>query len=403
MKRNFPDFLTAYYKYSKDGFCPNVFHYWTGVSVVSGALERKVWLPQSSKFNTYPNLYILLVSLPGMGKSSAANIGIDLLKDCGTVQFLPTQVTEAKLIELLSGRSIFTLGNKEHQHSSRFYYASEASNSLRNIYGDFIACLTDFYDCPKLWEKATIKADKVALSNVCLNMLAGCTFDYLSKLVTDDNIMGGFASRLIYIIHDEKCIRSPSWESEDEHDPDMREALLADLKVIHSLKGKFRADKGFKQKWESWFPKFDELRQEHESEKMQSLLVRKSMNLLKLCMIMSASKSNDLVITEEHWQEAMMNLDRQENNLPKMLRIAQMKNTDSQKSLNLAILAALDDCPGKRLTEKLLKGKLLNHGFEPTKIKGTLELMAVSETQIKKVQEDGKEWFQLLVDPNNNL
>lgn len=402
-KRNFPDFLDAYFEYSRDDFCPDPFHYWTGVSTVAAALERKVWLPWSKTLNYYPNIYTLLVSLPGMGKSSAANVGVALLRDATEVRFIPEQITEAKFIESMGRRKTFVFGDKEIQHSSAFYYASEASSSLKNVYGDFIAMLTDFYDCRDIWEKATMKSGEVRLKNICVNVLAGCTFDYLGKLITDDNIMGGFASRILYVIHDEKKVRNPGWNDTIKHDEKLHKKLVEDLHVIHNLKGRFRADEGFKKRYMEWFPKFDEARQGIESEKMQSLLVRKSTNLMKLCMIVSASRRNDLLLKEEDWVTAMRRLDKIEAQLPKMLRAAQMKDTQSQRSLNLAILSCLDDSPTKKLKENVLKGKLLAQGFDPTKVIGTIQFMCASGTQIKQIVIDGKPGYELLVDPNEHL
>lgn len=405
-ERNFPCFISSYFEYSKDGFCPDPFHYWVGVSVVAGALERKVWLVQTEKQIYYPNLYVLLVSLPGMGKSSAANIGVNMLRELKGVNMLPSQVTEAKLIDLFGTRKSFVYKGKEIQHSSRFYYASEASSSLRDIYGEFIALITDFYDSHDVWEKATVKGGEFRLKNICMNMLAGCTFDYLKKLITDNNIMGGFASRLIYIIHDEKVIRRPSWvdDGDEEKDAETRRLLMEDLEQIHSLKGRFTVSKEFKERFVEWFPRYDAARQDIKSEKIQSLMVRKQTNLLKLCMVISASRSNDMVLTEEHWNEAMKQLDHIEPDIPRMLQASEAANVETQKGLNMAILTCLNDSPKKELTENLLKGKLIALGFDPLKIKTTLDMMCASAVQVKRgTSEDGRSVYQLLVDPNDNL
>ena len=215
-KRNFPDWLDAYAQYSNDNFVPPQFNQWSGLSVVAGALERKVWLPWNDTFSYYPNIFVLMVSLPGAGKSTALNKAIGILQDMNartsSLNIIPSQVTEAKFIDLMSAQTVFEYGTQMIYQSAGYYFASEASNSLKNVFGDFIACLTDFYDCPPFWEKATKKDDKITLRNVSLNLLAGSTFDYLSKLVTDDNIMGGFASRLIYVVHREKLVRKQKFQ-----------------------------------------------------------------------------------------------------------------------------------------------------------------------------------------------
>ena len=84
--RNFDNFLSSYMDYAVDGFCPDEFHFWTGVSVIAGALERKVWTNVTAQWTLYPNLYVLLISNPAIGKSSAGNKGvIELLREVPTV------------------------------------------------------------------------------------------------------------------------------------------------------------------------------------------------------------------------------------------------------------------------------------------------------------------------------
>jgi len=404
-KRNFPNFLDAYYEYAKDAFCPDIFHLWTGISIVAGALERKVWLPWTASLNFYPNLYILLVSHPGMGKSSAGNTGVNgLLRHIKDVKFIPAQVTEAKFIDIMSAQQGMAVGTKQLMHSSGYFYASEASNSLKNIYGDFIACLTDFYDCPSLWEKATQKDDVITLSNVCFNMLAGCTFDYLNKLITDDNIMGGFASRVMYVIHDEKMVRKPSWGSVDSQAETSRKLLMEDLQAIHKMSGPFTATPEFKAKWLEWFPKHDAKRQELASEKLQALLVRKGTNLMKLCMVCAAAEASDRVLRIQHWERAMALVESLEGGIPKMLKMTQSQNggDDGQRALNMTIMELLDS-NGKEMGLKKLALTCVNKGYQIQRVKDTINAMVEGE-QLKKLNISNQGLsLRLLVDSNDYL
>ena len=108
-KRHYDNFLDAYLRYAKDNFVPEKFHFWTGISIVAAAMERKVSLPWSNKFSFYPNMYVLLVSRPGIGKSSAIVPGRELLRSIegNQINFVPDQVTEAKLIEVMQNSTMF--------------------------------------------------------------------------------------------------------------------------------------------------------------------------------------------------------------------------------------------------------------------------------------------------------
>lgn len=381
MKRNFPNFLDAYVEYADNKWAPRSFHLWAGVSLIAGALERKVWLPWDDTFSYYPNLFVFLVSNPGVGKSSALNKAVNLLQDLnkgygGNLMFVPSQITEAKFIDVMTQAKAMECGTKIQYHSSGYYFASEASNSLKNIFGDFIACMTDFYDCPPFWEKATKKDGQVTLNNVCFNLLAGCTFDYLSKIITDDNIMGGFASRVTYVIYKDKLVREAKFQGgsaveETAERARMRAALAQDLAQIHKLVGAFKGGPGFGDLFEKWYPEYEKMRQSLPSEKMQSLLVRKSTTIFKLCMILAAAEANDLTLRPQHWERAMAMTEEVEKELPMMLREAASRKTDTQTGLNQAIFREF--VAPERVTMSGLKTKLLLNGFDPMKIESTID------------------------------
>lgn len=350
--RRFPDFLAAYQAYADDRFVPPQFNTWVALSILAGALERRVWLPWSDTYAFYPNIYVLLVSRPGVGKSVALNNGVKLLSDmnrkAGTLNIMPSQVTEAKFIELMGhGRSFIHKWTEEKIvdggakqlipreltvfQNSGYYFASEASNSLRNIFGEFIACLTDFYDCPESWERATKKdGKKISLKNVCMNILAGSTFDYLGKLVSDENIQGGFASRVLYIVHNEKLVRTQEFQNgmnpaDLKVRAEYRAALLEDLARINQLSGPMVADPEFSAAWEAWYPVFEEKRQSYQSEKLQSIVARTNTNVLKLSMLLSASESDDRVLRLRHWEKALALVEAANAQIPSIFQEAKAK------------------------------------------------------------------------------
>lgn len=400
-QRHFSNFIKAYCEYTDDSFTPPQFNEWVAMSIIAAALERKVWLPWSDTFNYYPNIYVLLVTTPGIGKSVALNRGVDLLREMnaieGRMHVIPSQVTEAKFIELMSQARPFQYGSKIINQSAGYYYASEASNSLRNIYGDFIACLTDFYDCPKVWEKATLKDDKITIRNCCLNLLAGSTFDYLNKLITAESIMGGFASRMIYVLEHGKTARKQDFQLgvgvNSEERAAFRRKLIEDLRSIHSLVGPYSATEGYARSWERWYADFEERRVRTESEKLQSLMVRGNTNAIKISMILSAATGNDLLLKEEHWHEATSLIDSVEKELPTVFRAGQAGNTQEQSGVTQAIFMVLSEGITDR---RALRMRLLSMGHNVRKVDETLTFMSNNGA----IRSAGNE-LTLLVNPND--
>ncbi len=410
-KRHFSNWIEAWTDYADNHHAPRVFHTWTGVSVASAALERKVWLPVDENFSHFPNLFVFLVAHPGVGKSSALDKGVDILYDLnrqheGKISFMPTQVTEAQFINLMSASQNYTEGSRIHYQSATYYAASEASNSLKNLFGDFIACITDFYGCPKVWKKSTVKDGTVNLSNICFNLIAGCTFDYLSKLVTNDNIMGGFASRITYVIYNEKLTEEEiakkahfqtSLATESAERLAYRKLLLEDLSDIHKMIGAFRGTREMHGRYSEWFKTYEKARQDNPSEKMQSLLVRKPTSLFKLCMILSAAESSERIVHERHWDRAMEMIEDVEKDLPSMLRESKGAQLHTQDGVNQSIFSFF----GRNLTvtKKDLVRSLVFKGFDS----GTVERTLTSLVSSNSLSLSGGGTITLLVNPNDYL
>lgn len=417
MTRTFPNFLDAYLEYANNEFIPPQFNEWAALSIIAGALERKVWLPWDDTFSFYPNVYVLLVSHPGDGKSVALNKAVDLLREMNrrtmTHNVMPNQVTEAKFIELMGhGRSFQeVIGAKEiiHRQNAGYYSASEASNSLRNIFGDFIACLTDFYDCPSKWERATKKDGKtISLENVCMNIIAGSTFDYLGKLVTDDNIMGGFASRLIYVVSRNKPVidqafQMGGFDAETSASRKLyREALLTDLIHIGQMVGPMHAEPDFGAAWEAWYPEAERKRRSLNSEKAQSVMARMNTNVLKVAMLLSAAESNDRRLKLHHWERSLSLMNVIKEQIPGIFRQAKAVNPKrTSGDMASVVMHIIQTNPG--ITLESVKAQLMTKGTSKMVVDQVMQgLLDCGELGAGAARSGGREAV-ILGNPDDHL
>src|SRR5262245_37982800 len=75
--------------FTRHSEAPSLFHFWTGVSTIAGALRRRVWQEQHL-FQWIPNFYIVLVAPAGIAtKSTTLNLGMGLLERVAGVHFGP--------------------------------------------------------------------------------------------------------------------------------------------------------------------------------------------------------------------------------------------------------------------------------------------------------------------------
>lgn len=375
-QRNFPCFLTAYESYAKDGFCPDIFHEWVGRSVLAGAIERKITLKQN-KTHHVPNLYVMLVSHPAVGKSTAIERGVDLLEEMKikyktSFRIAPNQITEPALIDLVKETEFFPLPTNPNislPQSPGYFYASEASASaLNNTFGDFIATMTAFYDSPpKFRKKIKMEAREVVIQNVCMNLLAGATFEYLNRLINEKTVLGGFASRLLYIVVDDRPERQADFYGTDEKDIDLdvRDKLVQDLAHINKLVGPMKPTKDWLDLWKVWFPKFDSYIRDLGSARMESIMGRKSTNLIKLSMLLSISESDSLIMNGGHFERALQIIETAYKDNPLIIATAMMTDKGSQEGVSQKLMRAFQQQGLREIKLKQLKTQLIMQGTEP--------------------------------------
>lgn len=402
MARRFPNWLEAYENYARDNYCPDAFHRWTGLSVLAGALERKVWL-KNGKITFFPNIFVFLVTYAGIGKTTALVRGVDLLERLKEeinpeFKIIDDQVTEPAFVKLMSiSQSMQLSATQILNHASGFFHASEASSSaLQNTHGNFIATVTGFYDCPKVFRKTTLSGGSLEFKNVCFSMLAGATFDYLKNLVNEASVMGGFASRVMYVVNRERLIRSPKWGATLGEDTETQDALFADLCEIHKLQGAFTPSADFIKAWEAFQPESDRVLQALDSPRLESLAARRSNHVTKVAMLLSISESNNLKLELRHWDRALELVEDVMKDNAYILSQGAIADKNSQIGTTQFIGQALKKRGGK-MTMRTLKSIALANGNPADLVTKTLDLMLGSDW-VKYDASAGV--IELLVDPD---
>jgi hypothetical protein len=308
VKRNFPSFLDAFMEYNKNLGVSQKFLLWSAISGVAACLERKVWIKRGS----YPNMFVMLIAGPGVGKSRASGEIVSLLKEVDGIADMSTQLSGASLVKQLAeagNKKQFTWEGVTFKNSSLFSYSSEASSTI----GDARALsgvkelLTDFYDCrdwstKHSWNKETLSGGNVPIHNHCLNLLYCSTPNWLMTSLGRSGIAGGFASRIIFVYEKQKP-DAPQWiddESDLPENKSFRKKLVQDLTAISKLQGKFTLSDGFKVVYNNVARDASVKEKEDPEGLMAPYYNRKPFHFQKLCMVLSAQESDSLHITQEH-------------------------------------------------------------------------------------------------------
>ncbi len=313
--RKFPNFIEGFMDYTQHVEAPEKFLRWSAISALAGALERKVWINFNGTHPVYPNMYIMLIGAPGLAKkSSSSELAVDLIKANKELRFMSTQMTAASLVQQLveAGKNRFVTYEGEKYHNSSLYlYSSEAAVTLKEITGSVTELLTDFYDCKPswwnnevAWTKETKSDGRVSIFNPCTNMLACSTPDWLVRAIGADDIKGGFASRIIFVVQRGKPEKTVGWV---DSLPDMRKLrgdLISDLNQVSTLQGQFLADKTFGNAFNTFKKRHEGWLEKNSGDKMIGYHARKAWHIMKLSQILAINTSDALLVTGEHWESA---------------------------------------------------------------------------------------------------
>lgn len=315
--RHFENWLEAYIRYTSPLEAPTVFHYWTGISTLAGALRRKVWFDQKF-FIWSPNFYIVLVAPPGVAaKSSTANIGKRLLRQVKGIHFGPNALTWQALVkDLGAAQELYRMTDEDALLDAEFLemscvtvVADELGSLLNPNDREMVDILTDLWDSRlDSWRKATATMGNDEITNPWVNIIACVTPAWLTGHIPRHMLDAGFFSRIVFVHADQK--RHPEAYPGDRpvaHDHnELEKHLVEDLCEIGELRGRFTLTPGAREYGIKWYA--DHTRRVNENDpklvRLGTYVSRRQTHLHKIAMVLSAAKKSNLTITEEDLRDA---------------------------------------------------------------------------------------------------
>lgn len=350
MSRKLPDWIEGYLEYASNTEPPRIFHKWVAVSVIAAALRRKVKL-QYGIIPVYPNFYIVLVAPPGRArKGTAMSLGADFLYSLG-IRLAAEATTREALIRELRESSDTTVDPQTGRitpHASLTVYSQEFAVFLGYNNPQFLSDLADWYDCRDRWRYRTKTQGTDDITGVWVNLIGATTPDLLQSLLPNDAVGGGLTSRIIFVYAEnkEKTVVLPFLSKEQL---DLKEKLLDDLNQINMLQGEFKITEDWLELWASWYPT-----QEREINTRDSRLAlyasRRPTHAIKLSMIMSASRSDAMIVTGEDLKKAISLLKETERGMEMVFAGIGKSET---VSLTSKVMAALNEAGELTFSELL--------------------------------------------------
>lgn len=243
-----PDDLLGLFMSYTDGVpTPDQFRRWAGISLIAGALERRVFI-RTGRGQSYASLYVLLVAMPGIGKKVIEVVEDLWSSTCepGTsrqaLRLAPHNVTKASLIDaLVKSKQVRVppVGGAMTYHCLNIA-SEEFSVLLPNYDNEFINTFNKIWNNPPNYfeTRRTGTAKEVAVEAPMINMIAGYQPAMMATTFPEEAWSSGWSRRLIMIYAGERVFKDLFYEP-----PEMdaqRTELLGRLEALTGLFGEFR-------------------------------------------------------------------------------------------------------------------------------------------------------------------
>jgi hypothetical protein len=338
---------------------PELFRKWAGISLIAGALERRVWTETGSGV-IYPSLYVTLVAPPAVGKG-VINVVRQLWSDCKlpdespAFRIAPHNMSKASLMDALArSKNLQTpAAAQELSYHSMLIAAEEMGLFMPKYDTEFISALVEIYNCPSDYKETrrTSIVKELHIQKPQLNIIAGAQPGWIASTFPEEAWTMGFASRMIMVY----CSLAPKkslWKKTIS--PAGKQAeLLEQLLVLSKIYGKIPWTEEAEAKIAEWYDADCPPVPTHS--KLTYYNGRRILHLIKLAMVAAVSRSENFIVDLQDLERAMEWLFEAEATMPDIFR-AMVGRSDFQilEELHMFAVETWKIQRGKPIQEELL-------------------------------------------------
>lgn len=236
-------------------------------------------------------------------------MGKEILKDIN-VPLASESITREALIKRMSD-SVDNFTDPDDGdikfHCSLMCMSDELSVFLGQHDVKFLADLTDWYDSADDWKYETKNSGSNRIQGICFTLLGATAPDWLCSILPEEAIGGGFTSRIIFIVEENKrkTVAKPRYTEEELK---LKDALTKDLERIGTMAGRFSFSDEAEQLYIKWYEmeerKIAAGNPPIPDPRFSGYCDRRATHIRKLAMIVSASRRDTKIIMPEDFKRA---------------------------------------------------------------------------------------------------
>jgi len=311
--RQLANWLDSYLTYTKKQESPEKLHFWVGMSMLSAALKRQVWLDRGY-YKLYPNIYVLLVAESArIRKSVAMDIGIELVrKAVPDLYYISGTMTPEGLIKHTNRIKI--ISNETNKPIIRYdSYILIHADELAELFGydrqralKLTMLLTKIYGAQSEHTHTLATEGQILLRNLYPGLLAAT--DPRNLKVLPEEAVAGLFGRMIFVTARDK--REPiAWPQPDDEEHALYEQLKYDLHSVSILQGEIVTTPKARDLFSEWY--VDLCKAKIDDPRLEAFHERCHDTALKLAMLLAIATGDELVLTHEHMARGIDYIERQ--------------------------------------------------------------------------------------------
>lgn len=311
MVRANANWIDTYMKWTENSEPPVLYREWVAVAVIAACLQRKCFMEWECSI--YPNFYIVLIGASGRcRKGVAMGQGLKLLSAVG-INVMAESTTREALIRRMKESEQQTIDDdgNVYLHHSVSIFSKELAVFLGYDKKELMMNITDWYDCHDTWRYETKNSGKDEITGMWVNLIGAMTPELVASSIPRDAVGAGLTSRIIFVYAEDKAKIVPL-PFQTPAEKVIEEELVNDLSQVKLLSGKFKFSKAFIDKYVDWYVQEEAKEPFANNEFMTKYFERRATHLRKVCMVMSAARTNSMIIDVVDFDRALKLLHRTE-------------------------------------------------------------------------------------------
>lgn len=294
---------------------------WSAVACLAGAMERRCWVTTLDA-PLYPNMYIMLLAPPAMGKTILSTRVGALWRSTDDLAVGSTSLTKASLVDELHNaeRQVLRPGKTPPvvTFNSLQLSINEMGNFITAYDGEFINFLTEVYDCGHYSERRRGEKDNpIDIDNTQITLYGCTTASWLGQTMPEGAWDQGFISRVI-LVHSGYKKKVSLFAKRKKSTVDHFKILSHDLNIMSKVYGEFSFEDDAADALDAWHLGDNQPKPDHP--KLLSYNERRTAHVEKIMMVMSMNESNDLIITHNHFEQALDLILETEKRMPDIFK-----------------------------------------------------------------------------------